>query len=39
MPKKTERGVNKYKKQLNKVAKERGEDVVYHSLENINESK
>lgn len=39
MPKKTERGVNKYKKQLNKVAKERGEDVVYHSLENINQSK
>jgi hypothetical protein len=36
MPKKTERGVNKYKKQLHKVAKERGEDVVYHSLDKFN---
>lgn len=38
MPKKEERGIHKYKKHLNKVAKERNENVVYHSLEKINES-
>ena len=38
MPKKEERGIHKYKKQMNKVAKERNENVVYHSLEKINES-
>ena len=36
LPKKEERDKSKYKKQLNKVAKERDENVVYHEQENTN---
>jgi len=36
LPKKEERDKSKYKKHLNKVAKERGENVVYHEQENTD---